>query len=231
MRRGLIAAALAAVSLTAAAPASAATRQFWVAAVATPWNVVPNGHDAIGHMPVDPPSTTLKTVVYRRYTRDWGRSERAARPDGGDPRARCCAPASATAPRALQEPRPSARRRTRCTSTASHYKPSSDGAWFPPFSGRDGNVKPGQSWTYRLTAGADSRGVWPYHDHSPSMDVSIAGGMYGMLSILGRHERAPDREISSSSPRWAGSRRSTAAPSSATRRSSTRRSATSCSGT
>ena len=37
--------------------------------------------------------------------------------------------------------------------------------------------------------------MWPYHDHSPSMDESIDGGMYGMLSILGRHERAPDREF------------------------------------
>ena len=37
------------------------------------------------------------------------------------------------------------------------YKPSSDGAFVPGFSGRDGNVKPGQSWTYRLTA-AELRG-------------------------------------------------------------------------
>ena len=27
------------------------------------------------------------------------------------------------------------------------------------------------------------------------MQQSIAGGMFGMLSILGRHERAPDREF------------------------------------
>jgi len=27
------------------------------------------------------------------------------------------------------------------------------------------------------------------------MDASIAGGLFGMLSILGRHERAPDREF------------------------------------
>jgi len=39
-----------------------------------------------------------------------------------------------------------------------------------------------------------SRGVWPYHDHGPDMDVSIAGGMYGALSILGRRERRPDVE-------------------------------------
>jgi manganese oxidase len=76
-----------------------------------------------------------------------------------------------------------------------HYQPTSDGAYVPGFSGRDGDVKPGQSYTYKLTAGEDSAGVWPYHDHSPSMMESIAGGMYGMLSILGRNEQAPDREF------------------------------------
>ena len=37
--------------------------------------------------------------------------------------------------------------------------------------------------------------MWPYHDHSPSMMESIAGGMYGALSILGRNERPPDHEF------------------------------------
>jgi FtsP/CotA-like multicopper oxidase with cupredoxin domain len=76
-----------------------------------------------------------------------------------------------------------------------HYRPSSDGAYLPGFSGRDANVRFGQSWTYRLTAGRDSAGVWPYHDHSRSMMDSIAGGMFGMLSIIGRGERWPDREF------------------------------------
>ena len=76
-----------------------------------------------------------------------------------------------------------------------HYKPSSDGAFVPGVSGRDGDVKPGRTWTYRLTAGDDSAGAWPYHDHWPSMHESIEGGMCGMLSILGRRERAPDREF------------------------------------
>ena len=74
------------------------------------------------------------------------------------------------------------------------YKPDSDGSYLPGFSGRDGDVKPGQTWTYKLTAGKDSAGAWPYHDHGPAMDESIEGGMFGMLSILGRRERAPDRE-------------------------------------
>ena len=75
------------------------------------------------------------------------------------------------------------------------YKPSSDGAFVPGVSGRDGNVRPGQTWTYRLTAGPGSAGVWPYHDHSPSMHDSIDGGMYGMLSIRRRGEPLPDREF------------------------------------
>jgi FtsP/CotA-like multicopper oxidase with cupredoxin domain len=75
------------------------------------------------------------------------------------------------------------------------YKPSSDGTYLPGVSGPDGNVLPGKTWTYRLTALPTSVGVWPYHDHSSSMDESIAGGMYGMLSIRGRHEALPDREF------------------------------------
>jgi hypothetical protein len=46
-------------------------------------------------------------------------------------------------------------------------------------------------------------GVWPYHDHSPTMDDSIAGGMYGALrSSAGE---GGDRGTSSSSSRSSGS--------------------------
>jgi FtsP/CotA-like multicopper oxidase with cupredoxin domain len=38
-------------------------------------------------------------------------------------------------------------------------------------------------------------GVGSDGDHSPSMMESIAGGLYGALSISGRRERAPDREF------------------------------------
>ena len=61
----------------------------------------------------------------------------------------------------------------------------SDGAYIPGFSGAGANVKPGESFTYRFEAGSGAKGVWPYHDHSPSMMESIDGGMYGALSVLG----------------------------------------------
>lgn len=65
----------------------------------------------------------------------------------------------------------------------------------PGFSGRDGEVKPGQTWTYRLRAGRRSAGFWPSHDHSTSMRESLEGGLYGGLSIRGRRECLPDREF------------------------------------
>src|SRR3712207_6864028 len=78
---------------------------------------------------------------------------------------------------------------------AFRYDAASDGAFIPGLSGRGANVRPGETFTYRLKAVPGSAGVWPYHDHSPSMMESIEGGMYGTVSILGARQRPPDREF------------------------------------
>jgi len=193
-------AAVALMGAALAAPiASAKTRDFWVAAVPVTWNMVPNQHDAILGESYAPALTVLPTVVYRRYSPHWRRPEFNGAPGAGN---------QDLIPGPLLRARVGDRIRVHFKNLdrffkrphsmhfhGVHYRPSSDGAYVPGFSGRDGNVKPGRAWTYRLTAGADSAGVWPYHDHSPSMHASIEGGMYGMLSILGRHERAPDVEL------------------------------------
>ena len=75
------------------------------------------------------------------------------------------------------------------------YRTASDGSYLPGFSGPGAEVEPNATFTYALTAGKDSAGVWSYHDHGPAMEDSIAGGMYGALSILGRHEQPADREF------------------------------------
>jgi FtsP/CotA-like multicopper oxidase with cupredoxin domain len=188
-----------ALLLTSAAAAPAKSLDVWVAAVPTWWNVVPNGHDAIMGMPVDPAQAIFPTVVYRRYSSGWRRPLPNARHSNAD---------GLVIPGPLIHARVGDRLRIHFKNLDNlrfaphsmhfhgvHYAPSSDGAYIPGFSGRGANVKYGQTFTYRLTAGVDSVGVWPYHDHSSAMDQSIAGGMFGMLSILGRHERAPDREF------------------------------------
>jgi manganese oxidase len=185
------------VALVAAPTASGKVRHYWVAAESTTWNMLPNQRDGITGTQYDPFTTVRPTTVYRRYTRNWRRPLRNI-------------PASSSNQDLIPGPLIRARvgdrilvhfkNLDRVNPHSMHfhgveYKPGSDGAFVPGFSGRDGNVRPGQTWTYRLTAGRASAGVWPYHDHSPSMHASIEGGMYGMLSILGRRERRPDREF------------------------------------
>jgi FtsP/CotA-like multicopper oxidase with cupredoxin domain len=161
--------------------------------------MAPNGRDGISGTVLQPARIIFPTVVYRRYTRGWGRPlPNNPTADGNHDRI----------PGPLLRARVGDRLVVHFKNLdllmrhshsmhfhGVHYKPSSDGAFVPGFSGRDGDVKPGQTWTYRLTAGEDSAGAWPYHDHSRSMDESIAGGMYGMLSILGRGEVRADREF------------------------------------
>jgi FtsP/CotA-like multicopper oxidase with cupredoxin domain len=182
-----------------AAPAGAKTRDYWVAAVPTSWNIVPNGRDAIMDMPVDSADTIFPTVVYRRYSKNWAKPLPNAVHSSAD---------GLLIPGPLIKARVGDLIRVHFKNMDTlrhaphsmhfhgvHYRPSSDGAYVPGFSGGDADVKPGQTWTYKLRAGNDSWGVWPYHDHSPSMHDSIAGGMFGMLSILKRHQRPPDREF------------------------------------
>jgi FtsP/CotA-like multicopper oxidase with cupredoxin domain len=191
--------AMGAAALVAAPAASAKTRHYWVAAKPVTWNMIPNQRDAILGTHYEPSQSVFPTVVYRRYTRGWKKPLRN--------------PASGSAnhdyiPGPLLRARVGDRLVVHFKNLdhsfdmphsmhfhGVHYKPSSDGAYVPGVSGRDADVKPGKTWTYRLRAGRDSTGVWPYHDHSPSMHHSIEGGMYGMLSIIGRGQQRPDREF------------------------------------
>jgi FtsP/CotA-like multicopper oxidase with cupredoxin domain len=190
-------------SFTGAASAGASppgrTIDYWVAAVPVVWNVTPNGRDAITGETIPLEDSVISTVVYRRYSPHWRKPEPNAPRESAD---------GLVIPGPLIQARVGDHLRIHFKNLDTlrndphsmhfhgvHYQPSSDGSYVPGFSGRDGNVKPGQTYTYRLTAGEDSAGVWPYHDHSPSMMESIGGGMFGMLSILGRNERPPDREF------------------------------------
>jgi FtsP/CotA-like multicopper oxidase with cupredoxin domain len=174
-------------------------RQYWVAAAPVTWNIVPNGHDAIEGTSFGTAQTVFPTVVYRRYTRGWKRPLRNV-PAGTSNQNLIPGPLlrARVGDKLLIHFKNLDRTFKRVHSMhfhGVHYRPSSDGAYLPGFSGRDAAVKPGQSYTYRLRAGSDSVGVWPYHDHSQSMEDSIAGGMYGMLSILGPGQKPPDREF------------------------------------
>jgi manganese oxidase len=192
-RLGRVLAALlpALVALWAPELGSGATREYWLTAEPVRWNAVPNELDAIHGVRLDRSQTVFPTTVYRRYGRHWLRPLRPGRIPGPLLHAR-------VGDRLLVHFKNLDTRTGHGHSMHFHgveYKPSSDGAFLPGFSGRGGNVPVGAAYTYRLRAGRDSAGVWPYHDHATAMAESIAGGMYGAVSILGRGERRPDREF------------------------------------
>jgi len=184
---------------TAAKGERARTVVYWVAAVPVSWNITPNGHDAMMGMEVPTSESVVQTVVYRRYSANW---------EHPLPNAPTASDDGLVIPGPLIRARVGDRILIHFKNMDTlrhaphsmhfhgvHYAPSSDGTYLPGFSGPGADVLPGHTYTYTLTAGDDSAGVWPYHDHSQSMQASIEGGMYGMLSILGRNERAPDREF------------------------------------
>ena len=193
--RALALAAFAVVFLAQPGRAQAQVREYWIAAVPVVWHVVPNERDAVNGVSFDPAKTTIQTVVYRRFTKGYGKMI----PNGpDDPGIGGPLIQAEVGDRILVHFENLDTLFNRPHSMHFHgvrYRPGSDGAYLPGFSGPGANVKPGTEFTYRLTAVPDSVGVWPYHDHSPSMDDSIAGGMFGALSIRPRGAPQPDHEF------------------------------------
>jgi manganese oxidase len=174
-------------------------REFWIGVVPMRWNVVPNQRNAIEGERFDKSETTFTAVVYRRFTENWERAipnqPGSAADNDGIPGPLIKAVVGDTILVHFKNMDNEFERPHSMHFHGVHYEFGSDGAYIPGFSTRGGNVKPGDEYTYRLKAEESSRGVWPYHDHSKSMSDSIAGGLYGAISIRGRNEEPPDREF------------------------------------
>lgn len=180
------------------AQADAATREYWIAAVNMRWDIAPNGGDPVMGTRIPPEQRRFVAVVYRRYTpgfrRPWPNTAESGDNDG----------IPGPTIRAQVGDRVIVHFRNRDThyrlSHSMHfhafrYAPSSDGAYIPYRSGRGAAVPVGGSFTYRLTAVGDSVGVWPYHDHSPSMSRSLGLGLYGTIVVTAPGEPRPAREF------------------------------------
>ena len=140
----------------------------------------------------------MQTVVYKRFTRNWGqlsRTTRLRRRQRRHPRARRSGRASATPCSSTSGTwtRASACR-TRCTSTASATSSAPTARSSRASPGAAANVPVGQ---HRARTGCAAKqgsvGVWPYHDHSSSMhDAPVAAACTGDRRSAG-DERAEAR--------------------------------------
>ncbi|MGH8934384.1 MAG: hypothetical protein ACRDZO_28055, partial [Egibacteraceae bacterium] len=74
-RAGLLGAGVSAGVLGGLQPeavaASGRTREYWIGAVPTTWNAVPNGRNAIEGEHYSPEQTTTRTVLYRAFSPRW----------------------------------------------------------------------------------------------------------------------------------------------------------------
>jgi FtsP/CotA-like multicopper oxidase with cupredoxin domain len=190
--------ALLAVAGVRAPHADAATREYWIKAVNVKWDVAPNGQDVIMKRPITLGERTLDAVVYRAYTPGWKKPlpNRAASADNDG------IPGPVIEARVGDKVFVHFKNEDRVHKLkhsmhfhAFEYRPDSDGAFIPQISGPGGNVPVGKSFTYRLVAGPQSFGTWPYHDHSSTMHESIPQGLYGVLRIYRKHEKPPDRRF------------------------------------
>ena len=235
--RGLAAIALPALAAVfGPAPASAATRHVWVAAVPKTWNAVPNARDAIHGTQLhgrrdDVPDGRLP-ALHARLAQAGPAALR-----GGGAAGRFNGPLIRA--RVGDKLRIHFKNLDTLTGHAHsmhfhgvEYKPSSDGIWLPLFSGKGGNVKPGQ----QLHVPPDRRAGLGRLLALPR-PLDLDGGVDRRRHVrraLDRRARASAAPIASSSSRsrrGTASRRSTGARSSATRRCSSRASASACSGT
>lgn len=178
--------------------ADAATREYWIAAVNTEWDVAPNGGDAVMGTTIPAAERRFTAVVYRRYTsgfrRPWPNTA-ASGDNDGMPGPTIRAEVGDTVIVHFRNRDHHYGLRHSMHFHAFRYLPASDGAFIPFRSSRGGDVPVGGSWTYRLRAVADSYGVWPYHDHSSTMGQSIELGLFGAIVIPKPGEPRPDREF------------------------------------
>lgn len=192
---GTVATATAVSASPARATQVSRTREYWIAAVPVTWNLVPNGRDAIANQGYESSDTVIRTVVYRAYTPHWRRPLASDHAGAGIDGPLLRAEVGDTLLVHFKNLDTLRRAPHSMHFHGLHYAFNSDGSYIPGYSARGANVRVGESFTYRLEVGRDSVGVWPYHDHSPSMHESIQGGMFGALSLTDPRQPKPDREF------------------------------------
>ncbi len=195
-------------------------REYWLAAVPVPANVVPTGRDEMMGTRFQADDTSYVALGYRAYTPGWG----SPVPGSADlgPNTGLPGPVlrGEVGDRILVHFRNDDTHYRQPHSIHPHgvrYTPESDGAWTAAEPNKPGTaVPPGDSYTYTYDVLPSSVGTWPYHDHStpfripgtrrgdggattmggaPTMEIGAQLGLVGMLVLTEPAERRPDREF------------------------------------
>lgn len=175
-------------------------REFWIAAEAADWNIVPTGVDGRTGDPFEAEETSFKALILRAYTRDWA----APLPDDPDavgdndgiPGPTLRANVGDTIVVHFKNDDAFYGRPHSLHPHGVRYTPEHDGAFSASEPDKPGTaVSVGESYTYRWTVGSDSVGTWPYHDHSVEAEDNVARGLFGAIVVPAPGEPRVDREF------------------------------------
>ena len=177
-----------------APPSTPGVREYWIAARNVRWSIIPTGRDAWKGKKVK--NITYDALAYVACTPTW---EQPLPPGGIGDNAGIPGPVLRASPGdtlRIHFRNEDAKHKMAHTMHPHgvHYAPDHDGTYMGVYSRRSGAVAPGETWTYEWTAGEDSIGVWPYHDHGPMEMMSTGMGLFGAIVVRPRDEPPPDVE-------------------------------------
>ena len=170
-----------------AAAAGGTVREYWIAAVKTPWDIVPTHHDAMMDMPVKG-RTRFEAMAYRPYHPGF-------RAPLGPPQIPGPLLEAQTSDMIVVHFRNDTHVPVTMHPHGIFYPPHMDGTFAGRYTTPGGHVGHGQEFTYIWEAREGTEGAWFYHDHGPMDPLPVFKGMFGPLVIRRPGDPRPDREF------------------------------------
>jgi FtsP/CotA-like multicopper oxidase with cupredoxin domain len=163
------------------------TREYWIKAVKTPWDIAPNHRDGMMDTRV-PGRTKFTALAYQSYSPGFARPL-------GPPQIPGPLLEATTGDTIVVNFRNEIRTPVTMHPHGIFYTSDMDGSYKGKYTDLGGFVQPGRTFQYVWEARAGTEGAWLYHDHGPMDPVPVFKGLFGHLIIRKPGEPRPDREF------------------------------------
>lgn len=171
----------------ALARAPANTREFWIRAEPTRWNIAPTGRDAMMGRRLKA-RTRFTAFAYRAYTPGFRKPLGPATIPG--PRLECEVGETVVVhfQNKLRSP-------VTMHPHGIFYSNEMDGAYKGRFTDAGGFVQRNRTFTYVWEARPGTEGAWLYHDHGPLDPLPVFKGLFGTILVRPAGVPRPDAEF------------------------------------
>ncbi len=163
------------------------TREYWIRAEATKWDIVPKGRDQMMGEKIKG-KTTFTAYGYRAYSPNFAEPLGPVSIPGPLIEAEIGDTVTVHFQNKLSVP----------VTIHPHgilYSVDMDGAYKGKYTDPGGFVQKNDTFTYTWEAVEGTQGFWLYHDHGPMDPLPLYKGLFGPLLITDPSERRPDREF------------------------------------